>query len=39
MNPLNRSLHCFEISNDQPERRELVSRTLKVLVGISILWF
>jgi hypothetical protein len=32
-------IHFFLKSNDQPERRELVSRTLKVLVGISILWF
>jgi hypothetical protein len=29
----------FILANDQPERRERVSRTLKVLVGISILWF
>jgi hypothetical protein len=39
MNPLNYPSRCIEISNDQPERRERVSRTLKVLVGISILWF
>jgi hypothetical protein len=38
MDPLNHSLHCFEISNDTLERRAL-ARTLRGLVGLVIISF